>query len=306
MIACSKGSLLRCTSRSKMYENAAKLTHPDTIIPEPRQCQTGSASRNDCATERSRTRRPPSYHTRREAEGRLERGRREGGERADHRGLCPNSPRSLRCRHPSCCSTCPSRLPGIPALTPQHRKMLHSSCPVHVAHHTRAGQRPYVVCHLRRARGGGIALRRGISSSTHWTGRGPACGCSGTHGSSTPSTHAACILTHAVPVDTPLPMAPRSPPPLNPVAVPKIHPMIHGPMKPLTVAPRTCTHRPERQHDHGTCPSLCACYVTRARARLPHLAGPGPARSTLLRARGCATSHYTWSTLRANLRTFSA
>jgi len=67
--------------------------------------------------------------------------------------------------------------------------------------------------------------------------------------------------TQVVPVDTPLPIAAFNPLPLNPVAVPKIHPMIHGPMNPLTVAPITCAPCSQTHHithDHHAAQTCCS------------------------------------------------
>jgi hypothetical protein len=68
-------------------------------------------------------------------------------------------------------------------------------------------------------------------------------------------------------VDTPLPMAARSPLPLNPVAVPKIHPIIHGPMKPLTVAPITYV-RSVRECECVSLSRMRVPLIFRARGRI--------------------------------------
>lgn len=131
------------------------------------------------------------------------------------------------CRLPACCSTCPQSPLEPLGKAPRRRKRPRSLYPaeIHALRRTRSRQHTHAAPACSLSTISDSIPRLNCAYATHFAL--PPCATEQTH-------------TQAVPVDTPLPMAPRNPLPLNPVAVPKIHPMIHGPMKPLTVAPITC------------------------------------------------------------------
>ena len=137
----------------------------------------------------------------------------------------------ITCRLLACCSTCPQSPLEPLGKAPRRRKRPRSLSPeeIHVLRRTRSRQHTHAAptCSLSTIYDSITRLNLLTSSAYAAHFSLPPCTMEQTH-------------TQAVPVDTPLPMAPRNPLPLNPVAVPKIHPMIHGPMKPLTVAPITC------------------------------------------------------------------